>query len=769
MRKVFILLACMAVMASAVAQADYEQVFRFEKEFKGFGGGFSIVPYFINGTDNFWFRYKDGGSMKYYIVYPQRGKQELLFDNRDIATKVNRLTGNKVNPDNLGLDGITFDRSLKKISFYLGDEKFSYHLKTGVMKSEAEEWEYYGQPSAWEYSPDSLYILFVRDHNLFLAHNPEKSGDSTLIRLSDDGSRFNSYGQYFKGMEEREVRPNGCWLPNSTHFVIQSEDRRCLGEMYLTDYLHWKRPSLRTYRYAVAGDSLACQYGLKLVDVTIPAIRELDVSKWKDQYVEFLYASQNGKKIYFQRIKRTWDEKELCVYDMDTDSVRVLIHEVDKPFFDYVLAQVFFLNDGKEIVYRSERTGFGHFYLYDGETGQLKRALTSGEYVTGHIQEIDSKTRDLYFYAYGVVPDRDPYYKVLCKTNIDKGGFQILTPENATHKIELSPVGKYIIDNFSRVDTVPRSVLRDAKGRIVLELVKHDIDPYLEKGWNMPIRFKVKAADSITNLYGVMWRPMNFDPNRKYPIISEVYPGPQGEYVPVSFGLSSSYATKLAQLGFVVIQVGHRGGTPIRGKEYQRFGYGNMRDYPLADDRAVIINLAKQYPFIDTTRVGIYGHSGGGAMSTAALLTYPDFYSVAVSVSGNHDNRIYALDWVELNNGVQEIVDSVVRDNKPYDKRTNFKVREIRTNMQLVENCRGHLLLVHGMQDDNVHPAHAMRMVQSLIDAGKNFDMLILPRSGHAIDGRENRLLEHKMWGYFAKYLLNDFSGDMYIDIEERK
>lgn len=766
-KAIFLLLFWITAIVSVVAQANYEQAFRFEKEFGGMGRSFSIVPNFINGTDNFWFKHRDSISMNYYIVYPKQKQKKLIFDNQEIVNKIKSLVDVELNPNKLNFGYLEFDKQLKTVYFYVGENRLAYNLKSKELKIVPDEYEYCEQFSAWDYSPDSLYILFVQDYNLFLLKNPEKSQDSVIIQLTSDGSEFNSYARYFKGMEESETRPNGSWLSDSRHYIIQSEDRRDLDFMYLTDYLHWKLPAVRPYCYAVPGDSCACQYGLKLVDIVDRKVKILNVDKWKDQYVECLHASKDGKKIYFQRIKRSWDEKEICVYDLETDSVKVLIHEEDKPFFDYVMAQIFFLNDGKEILYRSERTGKGHFYLYDGETGALKRAVTSGDYIAGHIQKIDDKNRDIYFYAYGVIPGMDPYYKLLCKTNLDRDGFKVLTPDNGTHKIELSPSNHYVVDNFSRVDTVPRSVLRDKNGRLIFDLVKHDIQPYLAKGWQMPVRFKVKAADSITDLYGVMWKPMNFDSTRKYPIISEVYPGPQSEYVPVSFKLNSSYATKLAQLGFIVIQVGHRGGTPVRGKAYQRYCHGNMRDYPLADDRAAIVNLAKQYSFIDTTRVGIYGHSGGGFMSAAALLTYPDFYSVAVSMSGNHDNRIYSLNWVELINGVKEVETKRRLDDGTIVRETRFKAGEINTTMQLVENCKGHLLLVQGMLDDNVHPAHTMRLVQKLIDEGKNFDMIFLPKIGHGIDGDEGVFVERKMWNYFAKYLLDDFSGEKWVDINE--
>ncbi len=528
------------------------------------------------------------------------------------------------------------------------------------------------------------------------------------------------------------------------------------------------RPKVKTYKYSMAGDQKLEQSVLTVIDVETKEVKTINVDRWQDQYLAVLYISKDGNKIYFERKTRAFDEQEVCVADLTTGEVKTLIHEIDKPFMDYKMANIMFLNDGKDIIYRSERTGWGHYYLYDNE-GNFKNAITSGEWVAGPCSDIDTVGRTLYFYALGKDENIDPYYYIPCKVNIDKPeSLTQLTFDNTNHQVHFSKSFKYFVDTYERVDMVPRIVLRNRKGKEIMELEKPDIRRALEIGWKAPERFKVKAADGTTDLYGVMWKPFDFDSTKVYPIISSVYPGPFYEYVPTQFRLIHDDNTRLAQLGFIVIAVGHRGGTPMRGKFYHTYSHGRLRDYPLADDKYAIEQLADRYPFIDATKVGIYGHSGGGFMSTAAICTYPDFYKAAVSSAGNHDNTIYNHWWGETHNGVKE-EKKVIKDSVNGDRTESTFKFKVGTNMELAKRYKGGLLLIHGWMDDNVHPAHTLRMVDALIKADKNFDMIILPRSNHGFGGAENTFYEHKMWFHFARILLGDNTGDYYYEIEQYK
>ena len=289
-------------------------------------------------------------------------------------------------------------------------------------------------------------------------------------------------------------------------------------------------------------------------------------------------------------------------------------------------------------------------------TASSRRQLTSGEFVGQGIEKVDEKARVLYFAACGREPGEDPYFTHLYRVNLDGTGLKLLDQGDASHIADMNDAGRYFVDNFSRVDAAPKSELRDAAGNLLLELEATDVTALLAAGFKYPEPFKVKADDGITDLYGVMYKPFDFDPNAKYPIIAYVYPGPQTESVSKTF-VPRNANVALAQLGFVVIEVGNRGGHPSRSKWYHNYGYGNLRDYGLADKKRAIEQLATLHPYIDIDRVGIYGHSGGGFMSTAAMLVYPDFFKVAVSSSGNHENNVYNRWWSEKHHGVKEVTD----------------------------------------------------------------------------------------------------------------
>ena len=324
---------------------------------------------------------------------------------------------------------------------------------------------------------------------------------------------------------------------------------------------------------------------------------------------------------------------------------------------------------------------------------------------------------------------------------------------------------RYMVDNYSRVDLEPVSVLRDNNGKVLMELARPDLKRLYETGWKMPERFTVKAKDGVTDLYGVMWKPFDFDSTRKYPVISYVYPGPQTEATPFDFTVNGSYNMALAQVGFIVVNFGHRGGSPQRNKWYHTYGYGNLRDYALPDDKYGLEQLADRYSFIDISKVGIFGHSGGGFMSTAALCYYPDFYTAAVSSSGNHDNNIYNKWWGETHNGVKEEKKTVKDSVKGDREESTFKSR-VAANQELAKNFKGYLLLVTGDIDNNVHPGNTFRMANALIEAGKNFDLIVLPGQRHGYAYKAGDFYQRRMWYHFAKYLLGDSSADQYYEID---
>ena len=651
-------------------------------------------------------------------------------------------------------------------------------------------------------SPDEKTIVFARGNNLFMleasnyAKAVEKEDDSTIAetQLTSDGEEHYGYARRLSTEEKRQMNLKGKnprvpavqihWSKDSRKFSIVRMDQRKVSDLWVINSLSTPRPTLETYRYAMPGEVNVPQSDLEIFDLASKARLKAKAEKFKDQTIgiydapvtyrereamrrfaierateqdqqqqgqparqagpEAKWLADGSSKLYFNRTSRDLKKIDICVADTATGEVKALIEERLNPYVEVKPLRL--IGDGKELVHWSERDGWGHYYLFDAD-GKLKNQITSGEYYSDSIEQLDEKTRTLYFTANGYQADEDPYYTHHYKIGLDGGGMKLLDPGNASHSVSLSDNGKYFIDTQSRVNVEPRSALFDSSGAQLMELEATDMSAMKEAGYQFPTPFQVKADDGVTDLYGVMYKPFDFDPGKKYPIIAFVYPGPQTESVTKIFSPRQPNVA-LAQFGFIVVEVGNRGGHPNRSKWYHNFGYGNLRDYGLADKKAAIEQLARRHSFIDADRVGIYGHSGGGFMSTAAMLVYPDFFKVAVSSSGNHENNIYNRWWSEKHHGVKEVTDK--------DGNVRFEYA-IERNSDLAKNLKGHLMLVTGDIDDNVHPAATLRMADSLIKANKRFDFLMLPGKRHAYLDATN----YFFWvrgDYFVKHLLGDFS-----------
>lgn len=727
-----------------------------------------VRPTFINDTDCFYYSFTTREGKKYYYVNPKKKEKRLLFDTDELLSKIAVYTKKAYSSADPHLS-FTFMKDNETIRIDFDRGLYTYNIHTKELKQLDEKPTYKtGDPYWMKYSPDSLYFLYASKDNLYFVGNPKKGQDTIPVQLTTDGMPDYTFNREDEGkMEGRFGAESAHWIPGSHRFYAVREDNRKVRDLWVINSLSKPSPELITYKAELAGDKNVTQYELLLGDIDKREVKKVDINRWPDQYIDVLYASKDGKRLYFQRYNRTWNQSDICEVDVETGKVRVVIHEENKPYLDYQMRNVSFLNDGKEILFRSERNGWGHYYLYDTATGNLKNQLTDGTWVAGPVAQIDTVGRKMYFYGYGREKGIDPYYYILYEAHLDRpNALRLLTPENASYEVSISPSCRYLVDSYSTVSQEPVNVVRNRNGKVIMTLEKPDLQPVYEMGWKAPERFKVKAADGVTDLYGVMWKPADFDSTKVYPIISNVYPGPFFEYVPTRFTINDVYNTRLAQLGFIVITVGHRGGTPMRGKAYHTYGYNNMRDYPLADDKYAIEQLAARYPFIDATKVGIYGHSGGGFMSAAAICTYPDFYSAAVSSAGNHDNRIYNKGFVEIHYGVDEKVtttkDSLGVESKTYD----YSVR-VRPNQELAKNYKHGLLLFTGAIDQTVNPANTLRLVDALIKADKDFDMFVLPKCTHGFFGESESFFEHKMWRHFARLLLHDNSADCDIDLNK--
>ncbi len=508
------------------------------------------------------------------------------------------------------------------------------------------------------------------------------------------------------------------WARDSKKFALIRRDSRKIPKLWVINALANPRPTLETYSYAMPGEPNTPQAQMEIFDVASKSRLVVKAEAFKDQTLsvetfaatarqrdhektEPVWAGPGSDKIWFQRLSRDMKRLDICVADTTSGEVRPVIQERMNVYIESKPLRV--INNGSELVFWSERDGWGHYYLY-GADGTLKNQITHGEFVAEDIAAIDEKARAMYLTASGREDGENPYYMHFYRAKLDGSGIKLLDPGEASHTIQMNDDGRYFVDNFSRVDTAPRSVLFDGAGSVAMPLESVDLAPLQQAGFKFPEPFKVKADDGMTDLYGVMYKPFDFDPNRKYPIIAYVYPGPQQESVTQVFTPRSNQVL-MANMGFIMIEIGNRGGNPHRSKWYHTFGYGNLRDYGLADKKAGIEQLAARYPWIDIDRVGIWGHSGGGFMTAAALMIYPDFFKVGWSESGNHENNIYNNTWSEKHNGIREVTGK--------DGKVTFEY-SIDKNSEIARNLKGHLMLITGDIDNNVHPSNTYRLADAL-------------------------------------------------------
>jgi len=756
-------------------QANFEAAERFTGDkMEKLIGNTAVFPRWIEDTNNFWYEFEDPNGKNWYFVNGERASQRLLFDQEDMASQLTMIFERPFNSKDLDLNDFEYDTDKERFTFHVDSIEFTYNLngndliKGDSLKDEKDE--------NWAtYSPDSTWIAFAKNHNLYVMRSDDQ--DSTEIQLSEDGERWFSY-QADEGdtTSNERLRTNARFFDDETKLYVTRTDMREVDELWVINSLG-DRPELETYKYSMPGEE---EIGIDHVEVFDIDSRErvsMDTDKWEDQDLRANYGghqtgdyrANSSDKLYIYRENRPSDKVDILIADTETGETEVLLSETSKPYFNWSFQYFGIMNDGEEYLWWSERTGWGQLYRYDSE-GNLKNQITDGDFVVGDVVKVDTAGKKIFFEGFGRDGD-NPYHSNLYSVRFDGSDFTHLTPENANHWISESEEDNYFVDNISRVDEPTRSVLRDENGRIRLTLQEVDMSKAEQIGWEAPEEFKIKAADGVTDIHGVMWKPFDFDSTKSYPIISYVYPGPQTEPFPTSFSLQGYTGRNqaLAQLGFVVVAFGNRGGSPVRSRYYHTYGYDNLRDYPLADNKYGIEQLAARHPFINVDKVGIFGHSGGGFMSTAALLSYPDFYSAAVSSAGNHDNNVYNTWWGETHHGVTEvkkIVKEMNEDSVEVEKEVITFESEIKTNASLAENLKGHLLLVHGDMDSNVHPANTIRLVDALVKAGKRFDLMILPGRRHGF-GPYQPYFERQKWYYFAEHLLGDYRTNVNFNLPE--
>lgn len=815
------LLLAFAVTAqqTPVTKANYSLAARFSpKKLSKMIFSTAVDPHWLKNSDKFWYMYETTEGKKWYIVDPVKGEKKELFNNADLAAKITRIVKDPFDAQNLGLDSMRFVRDENWIQFEVKSTQdevkkdtatngrrgaagaaatpakkvfyFEYNLQTGELIELPDFKKPKRRPNWASISPDGNVVVFGKNYNIYWMDkaNYEKAlkneNDSTIVEYALTKDGIDGYGYYNDGnlsgsgmtddekeKEAKRRRPVfALWSPDSKYFALRRVDNRKVKNLWVINSVANPRPTLETYKYWMPGEKESPTDHLYLFDVANKSSKELNVSQFKDQAVAVW--SDPGKvntrdddwrpsvwlgtkdKFYFTRTSRDQKRIDVCVADVATGTVKPVVEERFNTYIE--INRIGLINGGKEFIHWSERDGWGHFYLYD-ENGKLKNQITSGAYHCEDILGIDETKRVLYFAANGKEAGEDPYYLHAYRVNFDGTGLKLLNPGDFDHAMRMNDGNSFFIDNYSRVNTVPKSVLYNADGKKIMDLETADFTSLFASGYKFPEIFKAKADDGITDIYGVMYKPFDFDSTKKYPLIEYVYPGPQTEAVNKAFGRGFDRTDRLAQMGFVVITLGNRGGHPARSKWYHNYGYGNLRDYGLADKKAVAEQLADRYKYIDIDRVGIHGHSGGGFMSTAAMLVYPDFFKVAVSSAGNHDNSVYNRWWSEQHHGVKEVIS---------DKGDTSFLYSIEKNPDLAKNLKGKLMLSHGDIDNNVHPANTIRMANALIRANKRFDLVILPGQRHGYGD----MTEYFFWrqaDYFAEHLLGDKTGRSETDIEE--
>lgn len=758
----------------------------------------SVRPVWFRNGDKFLYAWKTSDGTQYYIADPKAGKTEPVFDMDKLAMQITEIMRDPFDAKHLPISNISIDpendgvlkfdiKSTKEKTDTTGKatgEKLTYHFRYEIAGKKltydtADKKEKY--PDWANVSPDGLTGVYMKNSNLFymdtlnLRKAAKDPKDSTLVehRITSDGYKDFCYGiNNYSGNTEtdttKRVFPSELvWSPDSRHIAVMRWDMAPLKDFWVINSLTQPRPTLETYKYQMPGEPgpKGHLYVFSTSDWTSRQVKinafkdqdlimQPDVRTTDDQFDEF-YGSRwlgDDNGFYLTRMSRDLKRMDICYVGVDSDSTRTVISERMNTYVES--RQTRLLDGGRKMIHWSERNGWANLYLYNAD-GTLIRNLTEGAYHVDDVLAVNEKEGYVLFRACGKEKGENPYQMHVYRVSLQGGEPKMLDIPDMNIDAIASDDGKYFIANYSRVDYKPASALFDAAGKKVCDLGEADFSLLFAAGYKFPERFKVKAADGITDLYGAIYKPFDFDSTKVYPICDYVYPGPQVEANNISWSRGFTRTDRLAQLGFIVITVGNRGGHPDRSKWYHNYGYGNLRDYGLEDQKYAIQQLGARYSWIDLNRVGIHGHSGGGFMSTAAMLKYPDFFKAAVSCAGNHDNSIYNRWWSEQHHGITEKVEA---------GDTTF-VYSIETNPEIASNLKGHLMLVHGDIDNNVHPANTIRVVNALIRANKRFDMLILPGQRHGF-GDMNEYFFWRMADYYCEWLMGSSKRDE-VNIKE--
>ena len=726
----------------------------------------AVVPRWMS-AHSFWYRNNGPTGYEFLAVDAATGAKRPLFDRVRLASELSQRADTAYDPAKLPFRDLTLLRDGKAIQFDVGKKRY-WTCDIVAYTCTGPDSIPVMRPSEVR-SPDGKWVAYERGGNLYLRGTD--GGAETALTTDgtpDYGYALASIGccqQVTAARNKTELRPYVLWSADSKRLITHKWDQRNVRQMHLMEVKN-PAPVLHTYRYALPGDSVIPKFEYYTFDIASRKGTRVDVGPlepvnttccwmatdtiWKD-----VRWSNGSDELVFTVGKRGYRELTLMTANAGTGVARTILKETGKTFVETNQNSGSIPNwrpvgNGRDIVWWSERDGWGHLYLVDAATGAIKTRLTSGAWLVSDLLRVDEPTRYAYFTARGREPGRDPYFRFLYRVKLDGGAIELLTPQNADHNISFSPDGRYFVDVYSRPDSIPISVVRATSGTIIKELQRADISRLVTAGWTMPIPFVVKARDGQTDLHGLLFRPSKIVPGRKYPVIDYIYPGPQvGSVGTRQFNVNpAGNARALAELGFYVVQVDAMG-TPGRSKAFHDAYYGNMTDNGIPDQIAAIKQLAARYPEMDLDRVGIFGHSGGGFSSTDAILTYPEFFKVAVSSAGNHDNRSYDFTWGEKYQGLLK---------KLNDSTDSF---DSQSNWRKAKNLRGRLLLSYGTLDDNVHPVATELVIDELIKANRDFDLLVMPNRNHGF--ASDPYMVRRTWDYFVRNLMGATPPDSYL------
>ena len=710
---------------------DYKRAYALREQYSARKVYYADVqPRWIAGTHEFWYVRHTPEGNRYVVVDAGRRTRKDLFQHEKLAAALSRLSGKEVTPATLYLKDLRVNARLDTVRFVFDNHRWTYFSRKDRLTDEGRVPAPVPRPHwmvrddeknhAPVLSPDGKYKAYIKESNIYV----QELATGRERQLSIDGTLGHYYSAYIH------------WSPDSKKLAackIRPVEKRYVHyvESSPADQL---QPRLHTQEYAKPGDELPFKVP-SIFHVESGEIIQPSTELFSHQYA--LHGpvwDADSRTVTFEYNQRGHQVYRVLELNAHTGEVRILIEETHDKYVNYTRYFRHNLADGKHIIWMSERDNWNHLYLYDREAARAVCQITRGEWYVREVIGVDEENRQIYFSANGVVPGEDPYLIRYYRIGFDGTGMTCLTPETGMHTAWFSADRKYLVDVWSMVDKAPRAVLREAAtGKEIMPLETADISRLKAAGWKAPEVFVAKGRDGQTDMWGLIVRPTNFDPARKYPIIEYIYQGPGSHYVPKTFQAYNWYMTSLAELGFIVVMVDGMG-TSFRSRAFENVCYQNLKDAGLPDHIAWIRAAARKYPYMDTDRVGIYGCSAGGQESTAAVLFHPDFYKAAYSACGCHDNRMDKIWWNELWMG--------------YPVGNQYKENSNVENAHLLTRP---LMLVVGEMDDNVDPASTMQLVNALIKADKDFELVVLPGARHTVG---ESFGEHKRYDFFVRHLL---------------